>query len=98
MFGRVERTTSADPWNISIHYDALLESKVPPDAQRVLDVGCGDGFLAARLARRIPEVVALDIDAPVLERARTRFATAPVQWSAPHFRAPASVGSGMAVC
>jgi SAM-dependent methyltransferase len=76
----VERATSTGPWNINIHYDALLESKVPQGAHRVLDVGCGDGFLAARLARRIPQVVALDVDAPVLERARSRFAAAPVGW------------------
>jgi protein-L-isoaspartate O-methyltransferase len=38
-------------WNIHIHYDALPDSRVPLEAQRVLDVGTGDGFLAARLAR-----------------------------------------------
>jgi len=68
------------PWNINIHYDALLDAKVPPTAGRVLDVGCGDGFLAARLARRIPEVTAVDLDAPVLRRARARFADAPIRW------------------
>ncbi|MCV7101823.1 class I SAM-dependent methyltransferase [Mycobacterium palustre] len=68
------------PWNINIHYDALLESKVPSGARRVLDVGCGDGFLAARLARRVQEVVAVDVDAPVLRRARDRFAATPVRW------------------
>jgi len=68
------------PWNINIHYDALLDSHVPPGARRVLDVGCGDGFLAARLAPRVPDVVALDIDAPVLQRAQARFPDAPVQW------------------
>jgi hypothetical protein len=28
------------PWNINIHYDALLDSQVPPSARRVLDIGC----------------------------------------------------------
>lgn len=71
---------AADPWNVNIHYDALLESKVPSGARRVLDVGCGDGFLAARLARRVPEVTALDRDAPVLRRARDRFPATAVRW------------------
>ena len=43
-------------------------------------LGCGDGFLAARLAQRIPLVVALDVDAAVLERARARFAGAAIRW------------------
>lgn len=53
---------------------------VPLGTQCVLDVGCGDGLLAARLARRIPYVTAVDIDAPVLRRAQTRFANAPIRW------------------
>lgn len=69
------------PWNINIHYDALVDAQVPTGAQRVLDVGCGDGFLAARLAERIPRVVALDIDEQVLQRASARFAGTRVQWT-----------------
>ena len=67
-------------WNGNIHYDARLAACVPAPAGAVLDVGCGDGFLAARLARRVPRVVALDIDAPVLARARARFPDASVTW------------------
>jgi ubiquinone/menaquinone biosynthesis C-methylase UbiE len=70
----------AGPWNINIHYDALLDSRVPLKIERVLDVGTGDGFLAARLAERVPTVIAVDINGPVLERARTRFAEASVTW------------------
>ena len=68
------------PWNINIHYDAKLDASAPADATSALDVGCGDGFLAARLARRIPHVVAVDAGLPVLERARRRFPTAAVEW------------------
>jgi SAM-dependent methyltransferase len=67
-------------WNVNIHYDATLAACVPATAVDVLDVGCGDGFLAARLARRGTCVIGLDIDAPVLRRARERFPDAPVTW------------------
>src|SRR5512142_414183 len=67
-------------WNANIHYDARLAACVPAAAEAVLDVGCGDGFLAARLAPRVPHVVAIDIDAAVLGRARARFPDAPVTW------------------
>jgi len=67
-------------WNVNIHYDARLAACVPASATAVLDVGCGDGFLAARLAWRVPHVVAIDVDAPVLGRARARFPDAPVSW------------------
>lgn len=69
-----------DPWNANIHYDARLNACVPASATLVLDAGCGDGFLAAQLARRISRVIAIDLDAPVLERARTRFPDANVTW------------------
>jgi ubiquinone/menaquinone biosynthesis C-methylase UbiE len=72
--------SEGSPWNINIHYDALLDSKIPAGARRVLDVGCGDGFLAARLARRIPDVTAVEVDARVLQRAQARFADAPIRW------------------
>jgi SAM-dependent methyltransferase len=68
------------PWNANIHDDTRLAACVPAAAEAVLDVGCGDGFLAARLARRVPFVVAIDRDAPVLGRARARFPEAPVTW------------------
>ena len=68
------------PWNLNIEDDAHLDAAIPADARRVLEVGCGDGFLAARLAARVDEVVALDLDAPVLERARARFPDARVDW------------------
>ena len=70
----------AEPWNVNIHYDGKLVASVPPDAVSALEVGCGDGFLAARLSKRVPDVVAVDADEPVLERAKQRFPDARVRW------------------
>ena len=70
----------AEPWNVNIHYDGKLEKCVPGHASSVLEVGCGDGFLAARLSQWVPHVVAVDVDEPVLRRARQRFPDAPVTW------------------
>ena len=78
LYGRVGLVH--EPWNVNIHYDLTLDRRVPPAAKSALDVGCGDGFLAGRLARRVPHVVALDIDEPVLGRARSRFPKAPISW------------------
>jgi hypothetical protein len=33
------------PWNVNIHYDALLESKVPLTTRRLL---CGRALIAGR--------------------------------------------------
>jgi cyclopropane fatty-acyl-phospholipid synthase-like methyltransferase len=57
--------------------ERMLVDVLPMEPQRVLDLGCGDGRLAALLlASRasVVEVVAVDCSAPMLERARDRFA------------------------
>jgi hypothetical protein len=66
----------AELWNVNIRYDGKLDSCVPHHAVSALDVD----FLAARLSRRVPHVVAVDVDQPVLERARKQFFDAPVTW------------------
>ncbi len=66
-------------WNLNIHYDARL-ARHAKSGDRVLDVGCGDGFLAARLADHGCVVVAIDADAPVLARARARWPSKPIEW------------------
>jgi SAM-dependent methyltransferase len=63
----------AEPWDVNIHYEATLTDYVPATAGAVLDVGSGDGFLATHLARHVRHVVAIDIDEPVLVRARPVF-------------------------
>jgi SAM-dependent methyltransferase len=62
---------SRDPyWNHNTHYHSWLLAQVPPTAQTALDVGCGDGLLANKLAQQCDSVLGIDIDADVLIRAR----------------------------
>ena len=59
-------------------YEALLEV-LPPTVRRVLDLGCGDGEVTARVLAEHPdaEAVACDFSAEMLDRARARFAGVP---------------------
>jgi ubiquinone/menaquinone biosynthesis C-methylase UbiE len=57
-------------WNHNTHYHRRVLRALPEGARSALDVGTGDGFLAADLRERVPDVVGIDIDADVLERAR----------------------------
>jgi SAM-dependent methyltransferase len=56
--------------------EAVLVEVLPDRVERVADLGCGDGRLAALVLEARPsvtEVVALDTSPPMLERARARF-------------------------
>ena len=71
----------ADYWNHNVHYQPVILSAVPEGCGQALDVGCGDGMLARRLAERCAEVTGIDRDPRMIalaraqahERGRTRF-------------------------
>jgi 2-polyprenyl-3-methyl-5-hydroxy-6-metoxy-1,4-benzoquinol methylase len=53
----------AKPWNHNIAYFPFIEKVARSQSRRsAIDVGTGDGMLAARLAEFIPIVVGLDVD------------------------------------
>ncbi|NLS09409.1 class I SAM-dependent methyltransferase [Nesterenkonia sp. MY13] len=64
MAGRGKR------WNHNLHYHRLVLNGVPPQALSALDVGCGNGLLAEELRQSIPEVIGIDSDEGVLDKAR----------------------------
>jgi SAM-dependent methyltransferase len=62
----------SDYWNHNVHYQPLILDAVPTGCRVALDVGCGDGLLACRLAARCGTVIGIDSDAPMIVKARDR--------------------------
>ena len=59
-------------WNHNVHYQPVILSAVPEDCGPALDVGCGDGMLACRLADRCDEVTGIDRDPRMIALARAQ--------------------------
>lgn len=59
-------------WDHTGYYHPLLLRHVPPGAERALDVGCGTGLFARKLAERVARVEGVDVSSDVLELARER--------------------------
>ena len=57
-------------WSHNSWYHRLLLAQVPDGAQRVLDVGCGAGTLARKLAGSVPHVDGIDLSPVMIEAAR----------------------------
>ena len=63
-----------DYWNHNVAHHARIVRAMPPNCRSALDVGCGDGLLARKLAARARWVVALDSSPRMAEQARRRTA------------------------
>ncbi len=66
-----ELVTHVDRYQRQVEIELLL--RAIPHGQRVLDVGCGNGYTTAMLADRSAEVIGVDYSEPMLERARQEF-------------------------
>jgi ubiquinone/menaquinone biosynthesis C-methylase UbiE len=62
----------ADYWNHNVHYQSVILGAVPAGCRTAIDVGCGDGMLACKLAARCETVTGVDGDAPMVALARDR--------------------------
>jgi SAM-dependent methyltransferase len=60
-------------WDHNEHYHRWLLQQLPEQPGRVLDVGCGAGLLASRIAGRAGQVDGVDRSAAMIEQARSRY-------------------------
>jgi SAM-dependent methyltransferase len=59
-------------WSHNDHYHRVLLDKIPTGAARALDVGCGTGAFARKVAERVGHVDAIDRSPEALALARER--------------------------
>jgi SAM-dependent methyltransferase len=59
----------AGRWNHNIHYHDIVLRSIPSGCMRALDVGCGAGLLARKLAIYCHDVTAVDPDKDSITRA-----------------------------
>jgi ubiquinone/menaquinone biosynthesis C-methylase UbiE len=59
-------------WNHNAHYQPVILRAVPAGCGAALEIGCGDGMLASRLAERCAQVTAIDRDARMIALARSK--------------------------
>jgi ubiquinone biosynthesis O-methyltransferase len=76
-----ERWRSSELGRVTDHIeeDVILALVAPVFGKHVLDVGCGDGVLSARLAQEGAQVTGLDSDPRTLEAARRRTSSAKIR-------------------
>jgi 2-polyprenyl-3-methyl-5-hydroxy-6-metoxy-1,4-benzoquinol methylase len=58
-------------WNHNAHFHSYLLHHLPNKIKRALDIGCGLGLFAVKLAERSELVDALDVDRAILKEALT---------------------------
>ncbi|MFG2551737.1 class I SAM-dependent methyltransferase [Streptomyces sp. NPDC048581] len=62
-----------DPyWNHNVHYHPVVLDAVPDGCREALDVGCGDGLLARKLAAKAASVTGVDRSPEMIRQARAQ--------------------------
>jgi SAM-dependent methyltransferase len=69
---QVDESGVTDYWNHNVHYQRVILEAVPGRCGAALDVGCGDGMLACKLAACCREVTGIDRNAGMVQMARER--------------------------
>jgi SAM-dependent methyltransferase len=71
------RVNARHPWNHNEHFHGWILRSLPARRRAAVDVGCGAGVLAGKLASRFALVTGIDADAGMAGTAATRLAGNP---------------------
>ncbi|MBR7828017.1 class I SAM-dependent methyltransferase [Actinospica sp. MGRD01-02] len=71
------RVNGRHPWSHNEHFHGWILRNLPARRRTALDVGCGTGVLAGKLAARFERVIGIDADAGMAAAAGERFAGDP---------------------
>jgi ubiquinone/menaquinone biosynthesis C-methylase UbiE len=69
---------TGDVWHRTLIDPTFMQVVGTVRGLRVLDLGCGNGYLSRRFAREGAKVVAVDASAPIVDRARARESREPL--------------------
>jgi len=72
-------------WDHNAHFHNYLLRQVPSKIERALDIGCGLGLFALKLAERAEIVDALDADAAILKESSTQHNASNISYQQANF-------------
>jgi len=73
----LDRVNARHPWNHNEHFHGWILRSLPARRRAAIDVGCGRGVLAGKLASRFARVTGIDADAGMAAAAGARLAQDP---------------------
>ncbi len=71
------RVNARHPWNHNEYFHAWILRNLPPRRRAAVDIGCGTGVLAGKLATRFARVTGIDSDPGIAATASARLAGNP---------------------
>ncbi len=73
----LNRVNARHPWNHNEHFHGWILRNLPARRQAAVDIGCGTGVLAGKLASRFAQVTGIDADEGMAAAASERLAGKP---------------------
>jgi 2-polyprenyl-3-methyl-5-hydroxy-6-metoxy-1,4-benzoquinol methylase len=73
----LDRVNTRHPWSHNEHFHGWILRNLPARRQTAVDVGCGIGTLAGKLAAHFTRVIGIDADEDMAATASTRLANEP---------------------